>query len=138
MGPTAEDRVVKQVRRAPRYDLQAPVRYRLGAGTWQTGTTLNASRLGMLIRTSAPVPPLSSVLQLQMALSADRGWAGAYVACTVRVVRLAASAVEGETLMAVAIADFQLRPPGWAEDEGLAPSAWRGVAGPGDLWRSED
>jgi hypothetical protein len=115
MVTIAEDVSFEKARRATRYEIQAPVRFRTACGDWREGTTVNIGRVGVLIRTSDPLP-LATVMQLRVALATDRAFAGAYVACSGRVVRADPSAVENETLMAVTIDDFQLRPAGCDED----------------------
>jgi hypothetical protein len=105
-----ESSVGTDARRAPRYAIVAPVRFRGGAGAWLEGTTVDIGRLGLLIRTRYPVPPPGTALQLRVALKAGGVRRGAYVACTGRVVRVDPRPGEGEVLMAVTIDEFQIEP----------------------------
>jgi hypothetical protein len=105
-------------RRAPRYDIEAPVRFWVCDGPEREGTTVNVGRLGMLFRTpDGGALPIATVIQVRMALSAGLRWAGAYVACTGRVVRAVPSPLAGETLVAATIDESALWP---AESEGAA------------------
>ena len=73
---------------------------------------MNVSRLGMLFRTAEAAPPVATVIQLRMALSCDRRWEGAYVACTGRIVRAVRRPASGDALVATTIEESALRPAG--------------------------
>ncbi|HSL23385.1 MAG TPA: PilZ domain-containing protein [Vicinamibacterales bacterium] len=96
-------------RRAPRYLIEAPVRFRSPEGQWNEGTTVNICSLGLLIRTAnAPAP--STSLELRIALSPEGSMAGADVACTGRVLRSEQPPGAAEALVAVTIDRFQFTP----------------------------
>lgn len=98
----------KSTRRAPRYPISVPVRFRAAEGDWVDGTTVNLCAHGMLIRTGL-APVLSTRLQLQFGLTGDLS-SGPQVKCSGRVVRTEQPEDEAAVLVAVTIDDFQLRP----------------------------
>lgn len=95
-------------RRAPRYSIVAPVRFRVVGGEWLEGTTINIGRLGVLIRTESPPPP-STRLDFRIGLDGD-AVAGAHVAGSGLVLRSDRVGEGAEALMAITIDDYQLRP----------------------------
>src|SRR5437899_954668 len=78
----------EQLRRAPRFSLRIPLRYRAsGEPIWREGRTENISRSGVLFRTECAMPPLT-VIDMLMALPigvADGD--SATVICRGRIVR---------------------------------------------------
>jgi hypothetical protein len=98
-----------QTRRARRYEIVTPVRFRMKEGTWFEGTTVNIGAMGVLIRTTVPLPP-SSPLELRIAVTGDPT-SGAHIACCGRVLRSESIDGIGDVLIAVTIDRFQLRPP---------------------------
>jgi hypothetical protein len=72
--------------RAPRYEIDAPVRFRRPGDTdWRHGRMVNASRTGVSFRTMDGELPRGSVLQMELALpGVDRP---SNVECTGKVVR---------------------------------------------------
>jgi hypothetical protein len=102
-------------RRAPRYAIEAPVRFWTCGGEVCEGLTVNVGRFGMLVRTAGPVPAVAAALELRMVLTTDRQWSGAYVACTGHVLRTV-RAPAGGGLFALTIDDFALWPGGTDED----------------------
>ena len=78
----------EEVRRAPRFTLRIPLRYRApGEPIWRDGRTENISRSGVLFRTESAMPPLT-VIEMLMALpigAADGD--SATVICRGRIVR---------------------------------------------------
>lgn len=108
MNMTLVEKGSRELRRAPRYSIVAPLRFRSGWGEWLDGTTVNIGRLGVLVRTQQPSAPPTR-LEMRIDLTSNHTLAGSLVLCWGRVVRSEPSA-EGETLMAVTIDDFQLHP----------------------------
>lgn len=98
-----------QTRRARRFEIETPVRFRTNDGDWCEGTTVNIGAMGVLIRTRH-APAVTSPLELRIAVAGDPT-SGAHIACCGRVLR--AVPVEGvdDVLVAVTIDRFQLRPP---------------------------
>ena len=74
--------------RAQRFNLQLPLRYRLGGdNAWRGGTTENISRSGMLFR-AEEVIPTNVQLEINLVLPAEiAGLAAAEVVCRGEVVR---------------------------------------------------
>jgi hypothetical protein len=97
----------RSTRRAPRYPISVPVRFRIGEDQWVDGMTVNICAQGMLIRTPL-APPMRTLLQLRVGLTGDLK-SGVQVACSGRVVRTQPAPGEGAMLVAVTIEDFQLR-----------------------------
>jgi hypothetical protein len=100
--------VGKELRRAPRYSIVAPVRFRSGRGEWLDATTVNIGSLGVLVRTGFP-QLLTAPLEMRIDLSHNHTFVGSVVVCRGRVVRTEPSA-SGEVLMAVTIDEFQFQP----------------------------
>lgn len=101
---------VRNLRGAPRFQIAAPVRYRPCAGDWLEATTIDIGRLGLLMRTPYAAQPVSTVLQLRVALTTDDVRPGGHITCCGRVVRVAPGTTAGEVVMAVTIEEFQLQP----------------------------
>lgn len=98
-----------QTRRARRFEIVTPVRFRTEEGDWLSGTTVNIGAKGVLIRTRHALSP-SSPLELRIAV-ADDPTSGAHIACSGRVLRSEPMKGVGDVLVAVTIDQFQLRPP---------------------------
>ena len=97
-------------RHAPRYAVEAPVRLFVASGEEVEGTTVNISRLGMLIRAAGPArPPLSTQARFRLALSPGRGWSGACVDGVGRILRWSRADTDSP-LIAVTIDQSFLRP----------------------------
>lgn len=108
MNAIGIQQVGKELRRAPRYSIVAPVRFRRGGGEWLDATTVNIGSLGVLVRTGFP-QVLTAPLEMQIDLTQNNTFAGSVVLCRGRVVRTEPSA-SGEMLMAVTIDEFQFQP----------------------------
>lgn len=83
------------------------MQFRGDDGEWHEGTTVNIAARGLLCRTTVAMP-VASELELHIVLP-QGATAGADVLCSGRIVRTETSPESGETLMAVAIDQFQLR-----------------------------
>jgi hypothetical protein len=95
-------------RRARRFDLRLPIRYRaLGEREWREGRTENISRSGILFRTPGPVE-LDTSLEMRFELPAGRFLPE--VVCTGRVVRAILSRSRSAPVIAATIADYRLLP----------------------------
>jgi hypothetical protein len=98
-------------RRAPRFPLQFPLRYKSGGDAeWREGHGANISRSGLLFRVEQSIPPqtpieLAFVLPLQIP-----GKSVATVACRARVVRQASGAGRGEVFVAAVIESYRFEP----------------------------
>lgn len=95
-------------RRALRYSIAAPVQFRTRGGEWYDGTAVNMSRLGLLVRTPAPLPPLAGSLGVRIVLNLTGAGAATYAACTGRFVRTVAVHGGREHLFAMTIDNFRL------------------------------
>lgn len=98
--------------RAPRFDLEAPVRLRcVGASVWSTGRTVNASRTGVLVRSHDTRLALRDSVEFVLALPPTEGArAGVEVQCTGAVVRFEDGSGDGdggERVLALTIDDEQ-------------------------------
>ena len=91
------------LRRARRYRIHVPAWYRSRRGRWRQASTVNVGCDAALIRCAAPVPPVGTLVRLRVALRASRGWQGADITSTGRVVRLQRAARSDDVLMTVAI-----------------------------------
>ncbi len=98
-------------RRAPRFPLQFPLRYRSeDDAEWREGHGSNISRSGLLFRAEQLIPlrtpiELSFVLPLQIP-----GKSVATVVCRGRVVRHAAGQGRGEVVVAAVIESYRFEP----------------------------
>ena len=98
-------------RRAPRFPLQFPLRYRSGDDTeWREGHGSNISRSGLLFRVEQSIPlqtpiEVSFVLPLQIP-----GKSVATVACRGRVVRQASGLGRGDVVVAAVIESYRFEP----------------------------
>jgi hypothetical protein len=99
----------KAARRARRYPITAPLQFRAPDDAWYEGTTVNIGARGLLFRTHIVVP-VSSLIELRIALSAEGPTTGPHIACAGRVVRSEPALAAGDTYLAVAIDQVQLRP----------------------------
>lgn len=106
-----------EARCAPRFSIEAPVRFRTHGSAWLEGTTVNISRAGLLLRTAHEPPPPQTLVELQMALAAPGTRGCAHVACVGQVVRVEPAPVAGETFMAATIEKFQIEPAGRHEEQ---------------------
>ena len=106
--PMGESTGRRDMRRAPRYAIVAPLQFRGGGGEWVDGTTVNMGRLGVLVRASRPSEP-STRLEMRIDLTNNHTFPASVVICSGRVVR-SETAQDGETLVAVTIEDFELQP----------------------------
>jgi hypothetical protein len=116
MTTTCVEKGKRELRRAPRYSIVAPLRFRTGWGQWLEATTVNISRLGVLVRTERPSAP-STRLEMRIDLTSNDSLPGALVVCCGHVVR-SEPTLGSETLMAVTIDDFQLQPAVYADESG--------------------
>jgi hypothetical protein len=96
--------------RATRFPLEAPVRFRgIGESSWHTGTTVNASRSGVLLKSGGARLGLRNRVEFVLTLPRIEGSrAGVEVRCTGDVARFeggAASSEPGETSFALTIDD---------------------------------
>jgi PilZ domain-containing protein len=114
MVPTSAEH--GEARRAPRFPIEAPVRFRAGDGEWIEGTTVNISRLGLYLRTSLVPPPPSTIVEIHLALTIPGARGCSHVSCTGRIVRTEPSPVCGETLVAATIDGFRIEPAAGIED----------------------
>ena len=100
--------------RARRYEIDLPIRYRTAdAPGWHEGRTENISRTGILIRTTAPLPPRTPIDML-LALPAEVGGRGVPVICRGRVVRAEPAGAHGQhqpTMAATIVAVRYVQPP---------------------------
>lgn len=98
-------------RRAPRFNLQFPLRYRSGGDAeWREGHGANISRSGLLFRVDQSIPPqtpieVTFVLPLQIP-----GKSVATVSCRGRVIRHTSGSGRGEVFIAAAIESHRLEP----------------------------
>jgi hypothetical protein len=98
-------------KRAPRFALQFPLRYRSGGDTeWRQGFGANISRSGLLFRVDESIPPqtpieLTFVLPLQIP-----GKSVATVSCRGRVIRHTSRSGRGEVFVAAIIESHRLEP----------------------------
>ena len=95
-------------RRAARYPIAAPLRFRVDGGVWHDGITVNISARGLLFQT-VHATSVCSAVDMRIALPTDRPPAGAHIACSGRVVRTTKAPHDGEMLVAVAIDQGHLR-----------------------------
>ena len=96
-------------RRAARYAITAPLRFRADGGVWRDGITVNISARGLLFRT-VHATSVCRAVEMRIALPTDRPPAGAHIACSGRVVRITEAPHDGEMLVAVAIDQGHVRP----------------------------
>jgi hypothetical protein len=106
-----------EARRAPRFSIVAPVRFRAPGCAWLEGTTVSVSRVGLLIRTAHEAPPPTAIVELFMTLGIPGSRGCAKVACTGRVVSVAPSSDAGETFLATTIDEFQIEPAAHTEEQ---------------------
>lgn len=117
--PCEEHRPATGIRRARRYLVRLPVRYRMsGRSEWQTGLTENISKSGILFRTErsgrlfredVPVQPNSSIELLVEVPAAGPTQAVSRVRCQGQVVRsIAPEAPDMLPLVAAAIGECRL------------------------------
>jgi PilZ domain len=104
-----------EARRAPRFPIVAGVRFRANNGEWLEGTTVNISRLGLLLRVGQEPPP-KAILDVKVALAIPGTRGCAHVSCTGRVVRTEPSPDTGETLVAATIDEFRIEPAAGNEE----------------------
>ena len=91
-------------RRAHRYPLALPVRYRRRErGTWSDGLTRNISDSGVLFAPAGPTLVAGTVLQFTIRLPAAAPRRGATIRCIGRVVRVTEGECGTPTVMAVTI-----------------------------------
>jgi hypothetical protein len=108
MNSTLVEKGTSEVRRAQRYCINAPLRFRHAGGEWLEATTVNMGRLGVLVRTRQPSAP-STRLEMRIDLTSEPAIGGSLVVCSGHVVR-SQPVAGGETLMAVTIEHFRLQP----------------------------
>jgi hypothetical protein len=103
-----EPETTAPLRRARRFDLRVPIRYRrLGEEEWREGRTENISRSGILFRPPGPVE-LDTSLEMRFELPAGRFLPE--VVCRGRVVRAILSRSRSASLIAATIAEYRLLP----------------------------
>lgn len=95
-------------RRARRYEIAQPVRFRTPEGRWVNGTTVNMSATGVLIRTRHALAPATEVV-LQIALSGDASFRSPQIGCSGHVARTEPIPGSDDVLLAATIDNFQLR-----------------------------
>ena len=96
-------------RRARRYPITAAMEFRAAGDTWYEGITVNIGARGVLFRTRNSMP-ISTRVEMRIALSPEGPTTGAHIACTGRVVRSERTPAAGYAYLAVAIDQVQLRP----------------------------
>jgi hypothetical protein len=74
--------------RAPRFPIQAPVRYRVDNGPWRQGTAENISRSGLLLHAEEAVTPDTPIEMVVELPSVLQGEDSTRVVCRGRVVRM--------------------------------------------------
>lgn len=97
-------------RRAPRFAIEAPARLRTGDGPWFEATTVNISRIGVLLRTAEAPPRPQAAVEIAMSLAVPGSQRVARVTCTGVVTRVVAGGTSGETLVAATIDEFCIEP----------------------------
>jgi PilZ domain len=97
-------------RRAQRFAILTPLRYRAPDGEWQEGMIVNISESGVLFQTDQPAP---SYREIEMRFSLPTGVAGetaAQVTCRGRIARVV-SQLEMPAAVAARIAKFHFARP---------------------------
>lgn len=108
-----------RVRRAPRFPLPLPLRYRSSSAGWCDAVALNVSRSGVLLRTAGAFPAEGDV-DLVMTLPSCDAFPRARVRCLASVIR------RGDNdLAALAIRRYRFLKPGDA-DEAVVGDGWDG------------
>lgn len=96
-------------RRARRYPISAAIEFRASDDTWYEGITVNIGARGVLFRTRNAMP-ISTRVEMRIALSPEGPTTGPHIACTGRVIRSERATTTGDAYLAVAIDQVQLRP----------------------------
>lgn len=95
------------VKRASRFDLDLPVRYRLGGeDAWSYGVTVNISSSGVLFRSARPIE-CALPIELQVVLPGDRD-GGARVLSRGSVARTVSSGGSAHYVIAATIDAYEL------------------------------